>query len=508
MIPQIALAGLPELIPDGKPAVSIPINVDSNGQFQSSLGNRLEMTKFNYAIHTDQTTKAQMLRLVIDVSGPVQASSIIGNTNTLIVNVKGASVGSLQEEFKLDGNIADSANIKRLDDSNSQLIVNLPSMIAESDYRVFTLPSNEEAKRPFRVVIDINKPTALTKPPVNIEAKPAADLSAKKNEITKVNYALSNDALTGSQKLRLVFDISGQVQATASMSATPDPCLTVNFKGASLGDFKDAMTLDGKIANEVKFSAINAESSKIMINLPAMLEDSEYKVFTLPSDPKANRPFRVVVDINKPIPPIEFNFKPGLKGKVIVLDPGHGGSDPGAIGLNKLKEKEVTLPVAIKVKALLEKAGAKVIMTRQDDRDVFGAAATAVEELSARTKVANSIKADLFLSIHANAFANRSVGGTSTHYYQKSRYDKMLAQNIQTSLIEAGGLADRGIQTANFYVVKRTLMPAALLELAFISNPEEEKLLGSPTFQQEIAEGIVDGINNFFRQAASRGGAK
>lgn len=246
----------------------------------------------------------------------------------------------------------------------------------------------------------------------------------------------------------------------------------------------------------------------MVIHLPAILEEGDYRVFALPADPKAKRPFRIVVDINKQPAPVEFDFTPGLKGKVIVLDPGHGGSDPGAIGLDKTYEKTVTLAVAQRVAALLEKAGAKVVMTRRDDRDVFGAGATAVEELGARTKVANAIKADLFLSIHANAFGNRAVGGTSTHYYQKSRYDKLLAVNLQESLVAAAGLTDRGIQPANFYVVKRTLMPAALVEMAFISNPDEEKLLNTPKFQQQFAQGIVNGLDQFFSQAAVKGGGK
>ena len=158
--------------------------------------------------------------------------------------------------------------------------------------------------------------------------------------------------------------------------------------------------------------------------------------------------------------------------------------------------------MALQAKTLLEKAGAKVIMTRQDDRDVFGAAASATDELKARTTVANNRKADAFISIHINAFTNRTAGGTSTYFYQKTPYDSMLAQNLQTTLLRAGGLLDRGVHSANFYVVKRTVMPAALLELAFISNPDEEKLMNTPQFHQRMAQGIVQGLDRFFTQAA------
>lgn len=461
------------------------------------------MTKANFAVHNDGGTGGQKLRLVIDVTGPVQASAALNNSGgpALIVNVQGASAGRLRT-LPLDGKIASVARFSRLDNSSSQIAIKLPAMLTSSDYRVFTLPGDTEANRPFRVVVDINKPLA-----VQAGTRPGQSMPGR-SELTKANFAVHTDAATGEQKLRLVVEASGQVQTAANFVSSPQPQLVVDIKGAAAGGLQQAMALDGTIANSVNFVRIDDNNSKMMINLPAMLDKNDYRVFVLPSDSKANRPFRVVVDINKQLAPVEFDFTPGLKGKVIVLDPGHGGSDPGAIGLNGTPEKTVTLAVAQRVKALLEKAGAKVIMTRQADRDVFGAGATAVEELGARTMVANGIKADIFLSIHANAFGNRSVGGSSTHYYLKSRYDRLLAENLQAGVVNAVGLTDRGAQLANFYVVKRTLMPAALVEMAFISNPEEEKLLNSPQFQQQLAQGIVNGMDQFFLQAARKGGGQ
>ncbi|SDN05272.1 N-acetylmuramoyl-L-alanine amidase [Dendrosporobacter quercicolus] len=464
------------------------------------------MTKANFAVHKDENTGEQKLRMVIDVTGAVQTSASVSTAGPeLIVTVKGASAGRLRT-LPLDGKIARVAKFSRLDASSSQIAIKLPVMPADSNYRVFTLPSDAEANRPFRVVVDIQQPSAAQAAAPKPEKQPKQ--SAAKAELTQANFAVHTDAVTGEQKLRLVVETSGQVETAANFVSSPEPQLIVNVKGASIGRLQQAMKLDGTIANSVNFVRTDDNNSQMLINLPAMLDKSDYRVFVLPSDREANRPFRVVVDITKQLAPVEFNFTPGLKGKVIVIDPGHGGSDPGAIGPGSTQEKAVTLAVSQKVKAALEKAGAKVIMTRQDDRDVFGTRATAVEELDARTKVANSIKADIFLSIHANAFGNRSVGGTSTHYYLKSRYDRMLAENLQASLVSAVGLNDRGAQTANFYVVKRTLMPAALIETAFISNPDEEKLLNSPKFQQQLAQGIVDGLDQFFLQAAKKGGGQ
>lgn len=326
-------------------------------------------------------------------------------------------------------------------------------------------------------------------------------------EITSLRYALHNDAVTGEQKLRLVIDATGPVKGVSTLSDTPVPRLEVTVNGASLGNLGSVQKLDGRIAEQVKLIQING-GSKLIIDLENMIDENDYRVFALPRDVKADKPYRIVIDINKPAPPVNYNFTAGLRGKVIALDPGHGGSDPGAIGPGGTKEKTVTLAVAKKLQVLLEKAGAKVVMTRRDDRDVYGVNATAVDELKARTTVGSLNKADIFVSIHADSFTNPSAGGTTTYYYRKSMYDVLLAQSIQDSIIKASQLTDRRFNSANFYVIKRSTMPAALVEMAFISNPDEEKLLNSPEFQQKMAQGIYQGLDNFFAQAARNGGGR
>ncbi len=325
-------------------------------------------------------------------------------------------------------------------------------------------------------------------------------------QLTKIRWANHIDAVTGAGRLRLVIDTTGPVQVSGTVSASPTPRLVVNVKGAVLGQTDSDIDLDGRIADSISMKSADDKNTVVTVEMPLMVDEGEYKVFTLPQDPAHKKPFRVVIDINQPLPPAKFNFTPGLKGKVITLDPGHGGSDPGAVGLGATREKTVNLAVALRVKALLDKAGAKVIMTRQDDRDVFGPNASAVDELKARATIANVKKADIFVSIHSNAAQNRDADGTSTYFYQKTRYDLLLARNLQAGLLQTGGLKDKGTLPANFYVIKRTIMPAALVELAFLSNPAEEKLLASPQFQQKLAEGIVLGMEKFFAQAAAKGG--
>jgi N-acetylmuramoyl-L-alanine amidase len=325
-------------------------------------------------------------------------------------------------------------------------------------------------------------------------------------QLTQFRWANRTDAVTGASSLRFVFDVSGPVQVDGAVIDTPTPRLVVILSGAVPGKLGDPINLDSKIASRVSVSSEDGQNSRITIELPLKVNDGDYKIFTLPGDVNANKPFRVVVDIKKPVTPVTANYTSGLRGKKIVIDPGHGGSDSGAIGPNNVQEKTVTLAVALQVKDLLEKAGAKVIMTRTDDRDVYAPNDSAVDELGARAAVGNTNKADVFVDIHANSFSNPKVGGTGTYYYEKSSYDKLLAQSIQDSVVSVDGLVDRGIYPANFYVLKHTLMPAMLIELGFISNPDEETLLNTPQFQQKLAQGIVQGLDNFFVQAATVGG--
>ena len=191
----------------------------------------------------------------------------------------------------------------------------------------------------------------------------------------------------------------------------------------------------------------------------------------------------------------------GMKGRKIAIDPGHGGSDSGAIGPTGIMEKSVTMRVSRELKRLLEAEGATVILTRTGDTEVSskGASATSVEELQARCDVANEAKADIFLSIHADAFTNREVKGTTAYYYVNgTKQSKRLADNVRTALIDAIGTLDRGTQTCNFYVVKHTDMPAILVEISFISNPDEEQMMNSEAGVKRIAQGIADGIADYF----------
>jgi len=167
-----------------------------------------------------------------------------------------------------------------------------------------------------------------------------------------------------------------------------------------------------------------------------------------------------------------------LMGKTICIDPGHGGSDPGAEGSAGTREKDNTLSIGLLLRDRLEKNGCQVIMTHDSDKDVSYPDASADEELAARVDIANESGADIFVSIHNDSFTNNLTSGTSTYHYGDA--DSMrLANLVQKSLVMELLTKDRGARFASFYVIRYTDMPAILVEVGFISNPEEEVLLAS-----------------------------
>lgn len=184
-----------------------------------------------------------------------------------------------------------------------------------------------------------------------------------------------------------------------------------------------------------------------------------------------------------------------LAGKVIVLDPGHGGSNPGATG-NGLREADLNLAVAQQLAARLRAAGARVVMTRDSDSTVAQPGSSLSEELAARVDMAKREHADIFVSIHTNDNSNPDINGTMTFYGQGK--SPLLAQKIQTALITATGAVDKGVAAADFYVVRSTPMPAALVEMGFISSPQEAARLGDSAYRAKIAQGIFNGIAAYF----------
>lgn len=174
-----------------------------------------------------------------------------------------------------------------------------------------------------------------------------------------------------------------------------------------------------------------------------------------------------------------------MKRYIVVIDPGHGGNDSGAVGPTGLLEKFVAWRIACMVADILMRYNIEIIFTRAGDARV---------SLYKRVEIANNSNADYFVSIHINSAANPNATGTETYAYAKGVEGDKLAHYMQSNLVESIGLADRGVKYNSMQVVRETTMPACLVEVAFINNSAEEKLLKQDEFLERAAVGIAKGI--------------
>ena len=268
--------------------------------------------------------------------------------------------------------------------------------------------------------------------------------------------------------------------------------LIFNIEDAQISNISRQEKLDGNIAKKV-FLQEKKDTVQGKIYLQEEVNNN-YKIYSLGKKGIAIDIFNSVVNT-----PVASDVAlSNVKNKIITIDPGHGGSDSGAVGPNGYTEKEGAFAISQKVASILNQSGAKVVMTRDNDVDVYGPNASARNELQARVDVGNNANSDIFVSIHCNALVNPAANGTQTFYYGSSYQGQRLAQSIQEKMIEANGLRDRGISTCNFYVVKHSYMPAVLIETAFITNYDEEALLSDDEWQTTMAKAIAEGINEYF----------
>ena len=347
---------------------------------------------------------------------------------------------------------------------------------------------------------------------------------------------------THANATRLVLDLDRTVRFTESRRSNPDRVI-IELKNAKLGKTARTRISSGTIPHP--FAVMQSPHRAVTVALkPSAI--ATYKVLPL------SHPPRLVVDVyprpsapvhrtsetappatapslgklpTRPTPPPQKSFR------TIVIDPGHGGKDSGAKGHHGTEEKEVTLQIGLQLRDLLAKLGnTRVLMTRE--RDVF-------VELEDRAKFANSNEADLFVSIHVNSHPQRNVKGLEIYHFGEAKdqralevaarengtplsstgvgweylvADLLTAKKIEESLELAwatkeamvGHLngrynsVDHGVKSAPFYVLRYTSMPSILTEIAFVSNPAEEKLMRTRSFQTHVAEALFDGVKAFF----------
>ena len=430
--------------------------------------------------------KNNVLRLVVDITDAAGYDvKLEGAKLKLTVNAKAA--GQIPKMKKIKSTLADEL---RVVDGSSYTEVHLPlnQQINAGDYKAFVLKQDAKTGRPFRVVLDVwAAKTAATN---NSAAAASTGAAASKPVV-------SSKPVVGSRPVKSAASenyqpISKPVnEVKTPVVSTQRPTSNTQVSTAQ----KPAAEVKAPVASAQKPAATKASGPKVIV-IPKNNGDNNKATsqkggkVTTKSD-KIELPLAIKAKS-------KFRTGGGIKDKIITLDPGHGGSDPGAIGASGLKEKQITLEISMRVKELLEKEGAKVFMTRTTDKDVYAPNARDRAELQARVNVAEKHNSDLFLSLHINSSVNKSVGGFSSYYYPKTDNDLKIAKAIQDKFAKNFGVDNLGVRQANFYVVKRCSMPATLLEMCFISNPKEEKLMKSKWFQKKTARLIVEGVKNYF----------
>lgn len=416
------------------------------------------------------------VRIVLDVTKKIDfVESYAENPSRLILDLKNAWLNpTVQRETELNSLAAKKIRIAQFNQSTVRIVIE-----TMADTRPFNL---EGGSTGHRFVIDIGNAEfkenpELNKPEPVTPAKPEPVNPLKPIEVPKDVEVVDSDDLKKQQEKELQKKIEEQRKREEKLERERKEKEKQEKEKQERRDKKDK----DKDKDKEKDTDKSGDKDK---------SDDRDK----DKDKDVETPFK---DLDTDLEKIT-----ALKGKLIVIDPGHGGNDAGAIGPTGVMEKTVTLKVALELKRLLEEEGAEVIMTRETDRTVSekGAKASDIEELGARCEIANRAGAHIFISIHADSFTRPEARGTTGYYYGKSTSGngQKLADCIRRNLVEQLGTPSRGTQPCNFYVVKHTDMPATLIELGFISNKDEEKLLDSKEGVQKAAQGIFDGIEDYF----------
>ncbi|MEW6068506.1 MAG: N-acetylmuramoyl-L-alanine amidase [Nitrospirota bacterium] len=354
---------------------------------------------------------------------------------------------------------------------------------------------------------------------------PSFVTASGKTEITNIRYWSSHNYI------RVVIDLSKNVEFTNKRLTDPDRLYFDLLNTTITQDINTALSVENGMLKTVRASQYDSDTVRVVLDIKNI---SDFNVFML------DDPARLVIDIygkEEETKEIKEPDTLSIKRK-IVIDAGHGGHDPGAIGPRGICEKDVVLDIALKLKEILLKNPLnEVFLTRETDVFI---------PLEERTMIANKRNADLFVSIHANASYQRHARGIETYLLNwtddeeaikvaarenqislkkmKEAHQKMdilgviigdlerqnkrdesvkLANYIQDSLISTLNnnhkkIHDLGVKQALFYVLLGAKMPSVLAEVSFISNPEEEKLLSQESYRMEIAESIADGIDKYF----------
>ena len=281
---------------------------------------------------------------------------------------------------------------------------------------------------------------------------------------------------------KVIIHTTGWIEPKETYTFNP-PAIILDFPIPAL---KKDFSVQAKESKHIKkvYTRPNPEEENRTQVVIELLDEADFEIINVFGK---NVSYVEIFDLEKPLPTLAKGENP-LARKLIAIDPGHGGMDTGTKSIVGRYEKHYCLETALKIAALLKKQGARVYLTRWNDKT------TNYREFMPEV---NKKDADIFIAIHYNAFRQRSAGGTETFYYTKK--SKPLARSVHQSMLGQLGRRDRGIRRRMHYVTHHAKMPAIIVEPLYVTNREEERLARSGRVQTKIALAIVKGIKNYLR---------
>lgn len=398
---------------------------------------------------------AGALQVSVDATGPVQVeTNVLSNPDRLVVDFLNATLRTQDRQYAVS-----DAGVARIRTSQFQIKPYVSRMVFDLtqpvEISITTAPTS------YLLTLQVRPKGSASWQAAGRDPRMAPSPGAGPVKVTGV--AFQSDGQAG----RITVDSSGPMEYKIREFAFPDR-LAIDMQNAVFIPVKREISVDGTSVVSIRAAQFTARPPVTRI------------VVTL------KRKLNYVVNLSAGQLTIDLNRNMAAGGHLVAIDPGHGGQDPGAIGPSGLREADVVLDIAMRVRDLLVRDGIRVMLVRDSDATV---------DLEDRPRLAREGGATIYVSIHANASPRAAVNGTETFYLTPQSL--VLAQMIQDELGVILGIPSRGIKTANFMVLRDNEMPAVLVETAFISHADDELRLRDQTFRQHVAEAVHHGIARF-----------
>ncbi|NEQ22568.1 MAG: N-acetylmuramoyl-L-alanine amidase [Microcoleus sp. SIO2G3] len=450
-------------------------------------------------------------RLVFTTDAGVQPrAQLIANPTRVVIDLPGISLGRPTANQRVGGAIRE-VRVGQFENQTTRIVIELaPGYTldpAQVKFRGITSSQwSVQLPTPERIAPSSNRPpqSQLPLPPATNSSEPSSS-GTPNRPVPSGRLATIQSVELANNQTQLVIRANQRVRATSTWDRAAN-AYRITIQGAQLADKvrgpelgsnspvtrvqlrqQDPRTVvilvqPGAGTQIGELNQLNDELLALQLQ-PSRDSGSPQVIGSIPVPaPERNTPERTN-------PPASMPRVPNGR-MVVMIDPGHGGKDPGTIGIGGVQEKNVILPISQEVAAILEQQGVQAVLTRTSDYFV---------SLEGRVQMADRAKANLFVSIHANAISlsRPDVNGLETYYYSSGQ---RLAQTIHNSILQSVDVSDRRVRQARFYVLRKSSMPSVLVEVGFLTGREDSAKLADPNYRSQVAQAIARGILQYIQQ--------